>query len=109
MKYLRTFVAAAAMVFLTTTTTAAAPLPVEGNACSQCHPDEGNAWCAGLVVYTIGSCCGNQNQTAWAWCVNSEWGFYVNCQTPQAFECQCDRWGNGCRLLESSHPKEKEY
>jgi hypothetical protein len=109
MKYLRTFVAAAAMVFLMTTTTAAAPPPVEGNACTQCHADAGDGWCAGLIIYTVSSCCGNMNQTAWAWCVNSDWGFYVDCQTPTSFTCQCDEWGNGCRRLGGDNPKEQEY
>jgi hypothetical protein len=109
MKYLRTFVAAAAMMFLMGTTAAAAPPPVSDNACTQCHAGAGDAWCAGLIIYTVGNCCGSMNQTAWAWCVNSQWGFYVNCQTNQSFECQCNQWGSGCQRLGGDNPKEKEY
>ena len=110
MRYLRTFVAAVAMVFLTATSASAgAPPPVEFNACDQCHPDAGAGWCAGLVIYAIGNCCGSSNNSAWAWCVNSEWGFYVRCQSPQSFECKCDQWGSGCQLLGGGNPKEQEY
>ena len=99
MKSLRMFVAAMAMVFLMTTSGAAAsPAPVEFNACSQCHPDAGSGWCAGLIINAVGACCGSSNQTAWAWCVNTEWGFYVNC-TSEGFSCQCDEWGNGCNRM----------
>lgn len=99
---LRFLAAAAAMVFITTATPSAAARQPEGqefNACSQCHEGASDGWCAGLMIYTISSCCGSMNQTAWAWCVNSEWGFYVSCQTNQSFECQCDEWGNGCERL----------
>ena len=89
---LRLLVAAAAMVFLASSSPAAEPLDAAFNACSQCHPNKSNAWCAGLVNYTISSCCGSGN--GWAHCVNSEWGFYVDCNGPG--NCNCDMWGNYC-------------
>lgn len=91
LQVLRVFAAGAALVFLASTSPIEAA-PLEFSACSQCHPDMTFAQCAGLVNYTISSCCGSGN--GWAHCVNEEWGFYVNCTG--AGECNCDMWGSSC-------------
>lgn len=99
--FARLCVAAMAMFFLMAATPSAAGdiAPEEFNACSQCHSGASDGWCAGLVINAVGACCGSMNQTAWAWCVNSEWGFFVRCETPQAYDCQCDAYGGDCSLI----------
>lgn len=96
---LRLLVAVAAIVFLA----AARPAPSEGaefDACSNCHPGQSFGWCAGLIMYTVATCCGQSNQNGWAHCVNDEWGFYVNCQDSFGTTCQCDHWAYTCVRLE---------
>ena len=88
---LRVLIAAAALVLISNTPPIEAA-PADFDACSQCHPDLTFAQCAGLVNYTISSCCGSGN--GWAHCVNTEWGFYVDCDGPG--QCQCDAWGSWC-------------
>ncbi len=88
---MRVFIAGAALVFLASTAPIEAA-PAAFSACSQCHPSMTSAECAGLVNYTISSCCGGGN--GWAHCVNSEWGFYVDCNGPG--QCNCDMWGSAC-------------
>lgn len=89
---LRVCVAAAALVVLANTAPIEAAPMEEFSACSQCHPDMTFAQCAGLVNYTISSCCGGNN--GWAHCVNPEWGFYVSCHG--SYVCNCDAWGDTC-------------
>ena len=89
---LRVCIAAAALVFVANASPIEAA-PAEFDACSQCHPDMTTGQCAGLVAYTVTTCCGN-SQGGWAHCVNPEWGFYVDCHGPG--QCNCDAWGNVC-------------
>jgi hypothetical protein len=87
-------VAVGATMFLATPVPASASMGTF-DACSQCHSNLTFAECAGIVNYTISSCCGSGG--GWAWCVNSEWGFYVDCNSTMGTgECQCDMWGNNC-------------
>lgn len=88
---LRVLVAGAALTFVIGSSPIEAA-PAAFNACSQCHPDMTFAQCAGLVNYAISSCCGGDN--GWAHCVNSEWGFYVDCDGPG--QCNCDAWAEAC-------------
>ena len=87
-------VALGAVMFLMGAAPAAEQPPF--NACSQCHEGMGDMACAGLTNYAIASCCGG-TQGGWAWCVNSEWGFYVHCNSEVGTnECQCNEWGGSC-------------
>lgn len=89
-----TLVALGALVFLMGTAPAAAEARFD--ACSQCHEGMPFGQCAGLVLYAIQSCCGGTDG-GWAWCVNSEWGFYVSCDSGMGnSECQCNEWGGNC-------------
>lgn len=90
----QTLVAFGALVFLMGAAPAAEAPPF--NACSQCHEGMPFGQCAGLTLYAIQSCCGGTGG-GWAWCVNSDWGFYVSCDSEMGTEeCQCDEWGGNC-------------
>jgi len=91
MKTLRLLAASAALAFLMSASPAAATLEDEGcGVCANCG--HGCLACASYVMHALGNCCGAIG--GWASCVNTEWGFYVDCANET--ECKCNSIGENC-------------